>query len=129
MNLSRAAQYAIVSMAQLRTTGDPVPCSHLAKRGDMPERFLLQVLRSLVTAGLVKSRRGVDGGYNLAKRPNEITLAMIIEAIDGPVAVGSFEVLQALPSDALSHVARALKHANSESLRQLSRVTLSQLAC
>ena len=64
MRMSRAAVYAIGAMLQLAEApaGVPIPCSRLAKAGEMPERFLLQVLRNLVNHGLLKSTRGVDGG-------------------------------------------------------------------
>ena len=51
----------------------------------MPKRFLLQILRSLVTQGILKSTRGVVGGYVLARPTDEITLLEILEAIDGPI--------------------------------------------
>jgi Rrf2 family protein len=50
----------------------------------MPERFLLQILRSLVTNGILSSTRGVDGGYTLERSPQDISLLEIIEAIEGP---------------------------------------------
>lgn len=51
----------------------------------MPERFLLQILRSLVIHGILHSTRGVDGGYVLDRKPSEISLLEVIEAIDGPL--------------------------------------------
>lgn len=96
MQLSRATQYAILAMAQLKTDGDPVPCSQLAKLGDMPERFLLQVLRSLVNANLLRSTRGVDGGYLLAVQARDISLLDIVEAIEGKEEVKA-ELLGVLP--------------------------------
>jgi Rrf2 family protein len=63
----------------------------------MPERFLLQILRTLVTHGLLTSVRGVYGGYCLARSPEEISLLEIIEAIDGPFAL---RLPDATPSDA-----------------------------
>jgi Rrf2 family protein len=54
----------------------------------MPERFLLQILRNLVTHGILQSTRGVDGGYSLDRSPQDISLLDVIEAVDGPL--GSF---------------------------------------
>jgi Rrf2 family protein len=51
----------------------------------MPERFLLQILRVLVTHGILKSTRGVDGGYYLSKPADQVSLLDVIEAIDGPL--------------------------------------------
>ena len=52
----------------------------------MPERFLLQILRNLVNHGILQSTRGVDGGYSLKRRPQDISLLEVIEAVDGPFA-------------------------------------------
>ena len=67
MKLSRTVTYAVQATLQLGRSevGVPVPCSQLAAEGHMPERFLLQVLRHLVTHGILHSTRGVDGGYSL----------------------------------------------------------------
>jgi len=51
----------------------------------MPERFLLQILRTLVTADVLVSTRGVEGGYRLAAPANKISLLDLIEAIEGPI--------------------------------------------
>jgi len=85
--MSRASAYAISAVLQLTDAppGVPIPCSQLAKTGEMPERFLLQVLRNLVNHGLLKSIRGVDGGYLLLKPAEEVTLLHVIEATDGPL--------------------------------------------
>jgi len=87
MKLSRTVSYAVHATLQLAqaNSGSPVPCSHLAAEGRMPERFLLQILRHLVTHGILHSTRGVDGGYSLDRKPEEISLLDVIEAIDGPL--------------------------------------------
>jgi Rrf2 family protein len=89
MQLSRTVEYALHATLQLarNTSGYPVPSSKLAAVGVMPERFLLQVLRLLVTHGLLRSTRGVDGGYTLAREPREITLLDVIEAVEGPLLI------------------------------------------
>ena len=51
----------------------------------MPERFLLQILRSLVTHGVLRSTRGVDGGYCLEKSASDTSLLDVIEAVEGPL--------------------------------------------
>ena len=51
----------------------------------MPERFLLQILRHLVTHGILHSTRGVEGGYTLERKPQDISLLEVIEAIEGPL--------------------------------------------
>src|SRR4051812_28683567 len=88
MKLSRTVAYALQASLQLARADSPapVPCSRLAAEGRMPERFLLQILRSLVTHGILHSTRGVDGGYALDRKPNEISVLDVIEAIDGPLS-------------------------------------------
>jgi Rrf2 family protein len=88
MRLSRSVAYALqatLQLARANAVGVTVPCSRLAADGGMPERFLLQILRNLVTHGILHSTRGVDGGYALLRSPAEISLLDLIEAVDGPV--------------------------------------------
>src|SRR5689334_21923135 len=87
MRLSRSAGYAIQAVFQL-AQGDgksPVSSQLLASESDMPVRFLLTILSKLVKRGILKSRRGTDGGYFLARRAEDITLLDLIEAVDGPI--------------------------------------------
>lgn len=62
----------------------------LAERTGLPQPYLEQILLALKGAGLVRSKRGVGGGYILARPPEEISLAEIIRAVDGPIALGDF---------------------------------------
>lgn len=92
----------------------------------MPERFLLQILRSLVTHGILRSTRGVEGGYMLDRDPADISLLDIVEAVDGPLR-------SSLPSaDKISHRARTVLEKGlsdvAEAARErLAAVRLSQL--
>jgi Rrf2 family protein len=87
MKLSRTVVYAVQATIQLASaqSDQPVPCRRLAIEGQMPERFLLQILRSLVNHGILHSTRGVDGGYSLDRSPKDISLLEVIEAIEGPL--------------------------------------------
>ena len=95
MRITQATAYALAALLQLSddATLPPVPCSELSRLGSMPERFLLQLMRHLVTAGLAKSTRGVDGGYRLSKPLSQISLLDVAEAIDGPLATGLNDIL------------------------------------
>src|SRR3989441_11146750 len=87
MKLTRASSYAIhalVYMAALKKNR-PVASHHIAKARGIPERFLLKVLKPLVSARILLSIKGPNGGYRLAKAPNEITLLDVLEAVDGPI--------------------------------------------
>ena len=68
----------------------PVSVREIAERTALPQPYLEQILLSLKGAGIVRSKRGVGGGYILARSPSEITLAEIIRAVDGPIALGDF---------------------------------------
>lgn len=89
MKISRTVAYAVQALSQIAQdrSGLPIPCSQLASEGHMPERFLLQILRHLVTHGILHSTRGVDGGYSLDRPADEISLLDVIEAIEGPLGV------------------------------------------
>src|SRR4029078_5003947 len=128
MKLSRTVAYAVRATIQLAQTnsGAPVPCSRLASEGNMPERFLLQILRNLVTHGILHSTRGVDGGYNLDRKPEEISLLEVIEAIDGtfnpnPPAGDTLSVHQ------VPRVREALQEITANARRQLDAIKLTDL--
>jgi len=63
----------------------PVQAKSIARRQAIPARFLEQVLHSMKKAGLVSSLRGAQGGYVLSKKPSEVSIAEILEALDGPL--------------------------------------------
>ncbi len=62
----------------------------IADRTGLPQPYLEQILLALKGAGLVRSKRGVGGGYVLARGPEEITLAQVVSAVDGPIVAGDF---------------------------------------
>src|SRR5205823_7287084 len=128
MKLSRTVSYAVratLQLAQLSQQG-PVPCSKLAADGKMPERFLLQILRNLVTHGILRSTRGVDGGYTLVRPADEISLLEVIEAIEGPYDA-ALEVGDGLPVDSQLKLRDALGEVTTTTRKQLEAIKLSQL--
>lgn len=62
----------------------------IAERTGLPQPYLEQILLALKGAGLVRSKRGVGGGYVLARSPEEISLGQIVSAVEGPIAAGDF---------------------------------------
>ncbi len=128
MKLSRTIAYAIHATLQLAggEQGVPIPCSHLANEGKMPERFLLQILRSLVTRGLLCSTRGVDGGYYLARPADEISLCDIVEAFDNPLSP-TMPALDALSPDVRKRIMSSLNGAEAAALGELSKLSLADL--
>jgi len=92
VRISAKTDYAIRAAAELAAAGmNPgagpwVKTESVSNAQDIPLPFLLNILAELRTAGLVRSRRGVDGGYQLAREASAITVADIIRAVDGPLA-------------------------------------------
>lgn len=84
------ASRALLSLALHADVGAPTSVRDIAERTGLPQPYLEQILLALKGAGLVRSKRGVGGGYVLAGDPAEITLAQIVSAVDGPIAVGDF---------------------------------------
>jgi Rrf2 family protein len=86
MKLSAKTEYAclaILQMAQEYESAEPLQIRRIADEQGIPSRFLVQILLQLKGAGLVFSTRGAAGGYRLARPPQEITLAEVIEVMDG----------------------------------------------
>ena len=92
----------------------------------MPERFLLQILRNLVTHGILRSTRGVDGGYTLTRAPEDISLLDVIEAIEGPLDAGE-PASDGLPEQSHLRLQDALREITATSRQQLEAIKFSQL--
>ena len=88
VNISAKADYAMRALLLLATdeTGKPVKGQWLAKEQAIPLKFLENILLELRNAGIVASQRGAEGGYWLARKANEVTMAEVIRAVDGPLA-------------------------------------------
>lgn len=128
IKLSRTVAYAIQATLQLAQTDSvvPIPCSKLAAQGGMPERFLLQILRNLVTHGILRSTRGVEGGYALVRQPADISMLEVIEAIDGPL-MGNQVVAEGLNEDSQKKLRSALDQVTITARQQLDSIKLSQI--
>ena len=87
MKLTRASSYALHAVAYMaaQKRGGPVASHLIAQARGIPERFLLKVLKPLVSARVLQSVKGPNGGYRLARRPADITMLEIVEAVDGPI--------------------------------------------
>jgi Rrf2 family iron-sulfur cluster assembly transcriptional regulator len=92
MKVSTRGDYACRALLSLALHGGDGPTSvrDIAERTALPQPYLEQILLALKGAGLVRSKRGVGGGYVLSRDPAEITLAQIVSAVDGPIVVGDF---------------------------------------
>ena len=128
MRLSRTIVYAIHAVLQLAESPGDVAISRgqLAAAGPLPERFLLEVLHALVAHGLVYSTRGVEGGFSLARPPEQITLRDIFEAFDFPRRpyVPSVE---GQPLAIREQLLAALDQASNAALGEFQKLTLAEL--
>jgi Rrf2 family iron-sulfur cluster assembly transcriptional regulator len=84
------ASRALLSLALGADLSTPTSVRDLAQRTGLPQPYLEQILLSLKGVGLVRSKRGVGGGYVLARSAEQITLAEIVAAVDGPIVAGDF---------------------------------------
>jgi len=84
--VSAKTEYACLAMLELAAnynSADPVRVREIAEHHDIPPRFLVQILLQLKATGLINSTRGASGGYRLNYPPREVTLAQVMQAIDG----------------------------------------------
>jgi Rrf2 family protein len=81
---------ALLSLALHVGTSAPTSVRDIAERTGLPQPYLEQILLALKGAGLVRSKRGVGGGYVLARPAAQITLSEIVSAVDGPIVAGDF---------------------------------------
>jgi Rrf2 family cysteine metabolism transcriptional repressor len=88
MKFSKKSEYALRALIELTTHYKRalVQRNEIARRQQIPLEFLEQILLALKNAGLLASRRGVNGGYSLIKPPDDITLGQVIRILDGPLA-------------------------------------------
>src|SRR5437763_12689574 len=87
MKLTRASSYALhaVAFMAVQKHDRPVASHNIAAARGIPERFLLKVLKPLVSARVLLSIKGPNGGYRLAKPADQISMLDILEAVDGPI--------------------------------------------
>ncbi len=87
MHVSAKTDYAVRAMVELAAAGGgPLKAEQLATAQEIPVKFLENIMGDLRNGGLVRSQRGADGGYWLARSADEITLGLIIRTVDGPLA-------------------------------------------
>lgn len=88
MRISAKADYAVRAAVELAATADekPVKAERIATAQGIPLNFLENILGELRHAGVVRSHRGAEGGFRLARPPDQITVADVIRAVEGPLA-------------------------------------------
>ena len=130
MRVSAKADYAIRAAVELAAAGPgPVKGDRIATAQAIPPNFLENILADLRNAGLILSKRGAEGGYWLARPADEITLADVIRAVDGPLANVRGLRSEQVTYDGSAERLRDVWVAVRASLRAvLERVTLADLA-
>ena len=129
MRITAKADYAVRASVELAAAGEMMTAEQLAHTQSIPVNFLENILRDLRRAGLVESRRGQQGGYLLARPAEEISIADVIRAVEGPLAN-----VRGLSPDQLDYDGSAAKLrevwvALRASVRNvLERVTLADVA-
>ncbi len=85
LSITTKSPYAVKALTELgRTGGDtPIPIGELARRRDIPVQFLEQLFAVLRRAGVLRSQRGVKGGYAFARDPSAVTVLEVVELLDG----------------------------------------------
>jgi Rrf2 family protein len=130
MKLSRASTYALHAVVYLAKQKQPGPvASHIvAKAEGIPERFLLKVLKPLVSARILLSVKGPNGGYRLARSPADISMLDVVQAVDGPIqGVAPMSVLR--KNARLDERLEILCEQTAEQVRkQLQKVRIAELA-
>jgi Rrf2 family protein len=109
-------------------TNKPVPSHLIAQARGVPERFLLKVLKPLVSARVLHSVKGPNGGYRLARPAAQVSMLEIVEAVDGPIR-GQAPLSQEESDSALNRKLENICKQIADHMRQeLQKIPLTQLA-
>lgn len=133
MKVSQRATYGIMAAVDLAMNGKeaPVQARAIARRQAIPIRFLEQVLHSMKKAGLVESLRGAQGGYLLLKEPSALSVADVLEVLEGPVFQRAFQsdhsLDRPLPKQELL-LGQVWKQVAQAEHEVLNRITIDKLA-
>ena len=95
LRLSKKADYALIAMKHLALRQGSSSAREIAEQYAIPAELMAKVLQRLVNRGLLTSQQGTRGGYHLAKAPSTISVADVIQAIDGPLTVTACSAVQA----------------------------------
>jgi Rrf2 family cysteine metabolism transcriptional repressor len=134
MKLSLRGEYALRALLVLGQNYEQgvVRIQTISEQQNIPKRFLEQILNDLKSAGMVQSRRGVAGGYRLAKRPEQISLASVVRHIEGALAPVScvserFYEKCSCPDESRCAIRSVMKEVREAVVRIAERVTLAEL--
>ena len=134
MKLSLRGEYALRSLLVLglKYGQSVVRIQTISEEQNIPKRFLEQILNDLKSAGIVQSKRGVAGGYRLARKPEEITLAAVVRHIEGALAPVScvsekFYEKCSCPDESRCAIRSVMKEIRQAVVAIAERVTVAEL--
>ena len=128
MKITREADYALRIVAMLAEEDKQIEARLIAERNDIPYRFTLKILRKIVQSGIIKSYRGVNGGYILNRQPSEITLKDVIEVIDGKIAINKcFEDPDVCQNSGICKVQKKLCKVQKKLSDELESITFADI--
>jgi len=132
VRITAKADYAVRAAAELAAEAGserPLKGETIATNQGIPQKFLENILADMRQAGLVKSQRGVDGGYRLAKAPEDVSVADVIRAVEGPLASVRGEAPEDVAYDGAAQPLQDVWIAVRAALRGVvEHVTLADLA-
>ena len=131
IKLSRMADYGVILMVQLaREPGDVTTAADLSETTALPGPTVSKLLKQLSRAGLLESHRGTKGGYTMALRAGDISVADIVSALEGPIALTECMTADGAMCEieALCPTRTNWRQINDALVEALDRVTLDDMA-
>ena len=133
MRISKRTDYALRALFTLvdHYGGQPIPIRELARRNDVPKRFLEQIMLALKTQGWVDSSAGIRGGYFLARNPEKITMGEVVRHFDGilaPIDCVSVTGYQRCSQESVCRFRRVFYDARNFVASLMDRTTLAEVA-
>ncbi|MGE5454757.1 MAG: RrF2 family transcriptional regulator [Methylocystaceae bacterium] len=130
MQITRQSEYAIKILIELAKAeiGQLISSRIISEHQDIPEVFLQKTVQQLARAGLVTTQRGIQGGVRLAVAADEITIANVLQAIEGPVAINPcLGTGFVCPNSVTCQVRRILNRAQEAMNQELNRETIADI--
>ena len=131
MKLTRASTYAFYGLAYIagQSQGRLIPLSEIFEHYGVPEKHLAKIFQSLVKGGILRSARGVNGGFALARPAREISPLDVIEILEGPVAKAGCLLLQEpCEQDTACRINAVWRRAQRAMVKVLREATLADMA-
>jgi len=130
MQITKAEAYGIFGVVHLaeQEKGRVVPLSEIAESQEVPEKFLAKIFQNLTRTGIVRSHRGVKGGFTLDKDPSRLNIRDVVEAIQGP-----YHLIRCLPDSKMCHksdhcaIRVVMEEAERKLMEVFERYTISDL--